>query len=84
MFPIIIDLIIMFYLTSNFHDLRQYFRIYGEGEGPLKPPPPQAQEVNKSPGGTGLRKPQIMWVNLLLLNDRSTKVKRMLEIPCQM
>ena len=66
-------------VASIFSDLRR-----GGGAFEAPPPPPQAQEVNKSPVGIGLRKPQIMWVNLLLLNDRSTKVKPMLEIPCQM
>ena len=46
----------MFYLTSKFYDNRVNTLGFMEG-GPLKPPPPtpQTQELQKSPGGIGLR-----------------------------
>ena len=44
----------MFYLTSKFHDNRVNNFGFIEGGGAFKAPPPQAQELQKSPGGIGL------------------------------
>ena len=47
----------MFYLTHKFHD--HSVNTFGFMEGELLkqplPPPPQGQELRKSPGGIGLR-----------------------------
>ena len=48
----------MFYLTSKFHVNRINSFGFMEGGGLLKPPPPQTQELQKSPGRIGLRKKQ--------------------------
>ena len=46
----------MFYLTSKFHDNRvnTFGFMEGGGGGGLLKPSPQAQELQKSPGGIGL------------------------------
>ena len=52
--PIQINYVIMFYLISKFHD--NNFHIFEFMEGGDSPPPPtQAQELQKSPGGIGLK-----------------------------
>ena len=43
----------MFYLISKFHD--NNFHIFEFMEGGTPPPPTQAQELPKSPGGIGLK-----------------------------
>ena len=49
----------MFYLTSKFHVNRiNSFGFMEGGGGAFEAPPPQAQELQKSPGRIGLRKKQ--------------------------